>query len=93
MKLPKFPEIKYKKHGMPYSYGTILIFLGVCTFIMSNFIISVSHDNYLWWQVIKSVDQSPLILVLAYMMIFPEFAFIGVGAFIIITKDRTIEQD
>lgn len=79
-----------RPHGMPASFGLYMITLGVIILTLSAFIIQISFDVDLWWQVVESIDKSPYFLLYAYAMLLGSFIFIGAGIIILLKKDKNV---
>ena len=70
-----------------------MIILAIFIFVESNFIISISYDHYLWWQVINTINKSPLILLVSWGMLFFSI-FLGIcGGIMMYRTDRKAEEE
>lgn len=77
---------------LPYSFGAYMIILGLLVFTQSFFIISISHDLFLWHLVIVSIDKSPWNLLISYVMLGFSFTSIAVGTIILVFKNPKTDE-
>lgn len=77
-------------HSMPLAFTIGLSAVGIGVFQMSFYIISISYNTDLWWQVLETIDKSPYNLVLAYVMMAVSIAMIGAGILLSFTRDKKI---
>ncbi len=80
-------------HSMPTEFGAMWIIFAVPVLIICSFIIRISHNEYLWREVIQFVDYSPLILMVAWFYVAISFILIGAGITIMILKDPKTRKD
>jgi len=77
-------------HSMPLVFTIGLSAVGIGVFQMAYYIISISYNVDLWWQVIEVIDKSPFNLVLAYVMMAISIAMIVSGILLSFTRDKKV---
>ena len=81
-------------HAIPFQVGFKFIIFPIFVLLLCSFVIRVSQNEQLWWQVINYIDMSQFILIIAWVMVAVCVYFIAIGITILITKDKkTIKTD
>ena len=78
------------KNPFPLSFTLGMTFLGFAIAQLSYFIISISLDSELWWNVIQTINISSINLVLAYIMFIVGLTIMATGFLLTATRDRNI---
>ena len=81
-----------RKHAMPYTYGIFMIILGVGYLPLALFVIRVSNDLELWRHVLLSINMSPFVILWTYCSLGIMGFFIATGVYVIVTRDRNLED-
>ena len=83
---------KTKKHAIPDMWPVWYFICDPFIIVMlCIFIIKISENTSLWRQVITWTDMSPIVILIAWAVMAYSFMKIGIGVYILFTKDRKSE--
>jgi len=80
--------MQLKQNSLPVAFDLFLIGFGVIVAQLGNYVIAISYNIDLWWQVVQEIDKSPFNLILAYVALVGGIIIAGAGFILLFTRDK-----